>query len=406
MIERLPCSVKGCDRTILPSTAVDTGGRCMPCVQGRGPEGDTRPRRKVDRFQGVRDPVKVLKLLCDRPMPQPRTEFVGPPKPAHEYYAQLTPRQLVQMRNFAVAAVKSFADWAGEVASALACLTDVDMEPLLTVMLRHKMYEPAHAFRGAGPSVRDALLARIPSCGEQVLPKVLVAAAWVGDDEVVRQFADWQRESLRCLDSLEAPMRELTQAAGWELDENGRRRDLYSDRCHALVSRTDAQHDRVRTLIPRPQRCGSCDTALTDVLVLREPAGVLPLATCLACSEGTVRQFAEYNEHGEARWSQHSEVAAVVCPEREPLRSDPLQQGSGRPAHFAGNWENGVPCSQVGGLPSWLQSPDYVTCPACERTMRFVGQLAYRDFEPDGAGMIYTFACRRCQLTSAVYQQT
>ena len=84
MIERLPCSVKGCDRTILPSTAVDTGGRCMPCVQGRGPEGDTRPRRKVDRFQGVRDPVKVLKLLCDRPMPQPRTEFVGPPKPAHE----------------------------------------------------------------------------------------------------------------------------------------------------------------------------------------------------------------------------------------------------------------------------------------------------------------------------------
>ncbi|MCZ8901891.1 hypothetical protein OM240_18000, partial [Escherichia albertii] len=36
MTDRIPCKNPTCTSTILPQTAVRTGGYCMPCVQAQG----------------------------------------------------------------------------------------------------------------------------------------------------------------------------------------------------------------------------------------------------------------------------------------------------------------------------------------------------------------------------------
>ena len=66
MTDRIQCKTEGCINTILLSTADETGGFCMPCVQAvaRREREDyiQKHRSDVNEFDGVTDPVEALKV--------------------------------------------------------------------------------------------------------------------------------------------------------------------------------------------------------------------------------------------------------------------------------------------------------------------------------------------------------
>ena len=66
-----------------------------------------------------------------------------------------------------------------------------------------------------------------------------------------------------------------------------------------------------------------------------------------------------------------------LAPRRTPYEAVPL------PFMFAQGQ------SQIGGCPSWLQSPDYPKCPQCQRYMMFIGQLYARTVGIYSEGTIY-----------------
>ena len=53
---------------------------------------------------------------------------------------------------------------------------------------------------------------------------------------------------------------------------------------------------------------------------------------------------------------------------------------------------------QLGGEPTWLQEPDWPTCPYCGEKMTFYGQLDSigDDYEIADCGMVYVFLCFDC----------
>jgi hypothetical protein len=61
--------------------------------------------------------------------------------------------------------------------------------------------------------------------------------------------------------------------------------------------------------------------------------------------------------------------------------------------------------NRLGGLPEWVQYPEYPTCPDCGRSLRFVAQL---DADEHGGweGLIYAFLCAECRVAATVQQQT
>ena len=65
-----------------------------------------------------------------------------------------------------------------------------------------------------------------------------------------------------------------------------------------------------------------------------------------------------------------------------------------------------IPCSQIGGLPSWVQDFEYPTCRGCTQTMPFVGQVAVEDIDDSGEGLFYAFLCTDCGKSTTVFQQT
>ena len=67
MTERIPCKTEGCRATILPTTAAKTGGYCMPCHQWREQQKYQayieQNRKTVNLYEGLTDPVEILKMM-------------------------------------------------------------------------------------------------------------------------------------------------------------------------------------------------------------------------------------------------------------------------------------------------------------------------------------------------------
>ncbi len=76
-----------------------------------------------------------------------------------------------------------------------------------------------------------------------------------------------------------------------------------------------------------------------------------------------------------------------------------------RTAIHAADWCMGLPGTQIGGMPTWVQSPAYPKCPGCSRTMEFLAQLNNGQF-PRHEGIYYAFWCPDCHTTATTYQQS
>jgi hypothetical protein len=413
MTQRIPCKVGGCERQILPATAKDTGGMCMPCHLGWG-HPDRKPKRpaQVDRFAGVDDPVEILVRHFDAPKPD-GTVYLDPPEPVHAYFERLTPAEQERLRDAAVDLIARGIRHGEQLAIAIACQTSAEVRPVQLALLdQERLLAPA-AFAGAAADVRDRLLARLAVDDRGELWAVLEALAWCRDEVAVARFAGWRATPPPWWTRFAGELCEVTHRAGWELDERGAFRALTTDRCYELVERPDdgpsgaagdgaAEQAGVRVTVRNGQACPSCRNPVYDLLRVRERAGVLAVPLCPACLYHVGPQRGVFDDAGRSRLLAPDE-GADGGQQYDPLPEDALRRGRPRPPRWAIEW-GAAPASQLGGHPTWVQSSEYPSCPTCRRTMRFVGQLDTEDLELGMEGFHYAFACRSCRTTAAVFQ--
>ncbi|MFD2330879.1 hypothetical protein ACFSR7_16635 [Cohnella sp. GCM10020058] len=137
MAERIPCQNVGCSATILPATALKTGGTCMPCHQkklAREREAYILQNRKdVDRYDGVTDSVEILKIMhAPRPY-DPLVREIPYPISAQELYRQLTAAEREHMETYAISLIEQEdLDQAEKILLSLVCFTDERIERGLT----------------------------------------------------------------------------------------------------------------------------------------------------------------------------------------------------------------------------------------------------------------------------------
>lgn len=169
-------------------------------------------------------------------------------------------------------------------------------------------------------------------------------------------------------------------------------------------------------------RCGICDSPLQRLLELELALigpctlSMVTLGICLDCPDNGESGWC----HGDPVYFRHdaqglpfaheSQVLDPrACSETSPsllVAGVDLVELPGRfwqPPSYVGGWQN---YSRVGGLPSWIQSGFYLSCPDCCRTMFFVMQLDSHIPLDDGSlmqwmngGMLYTFWCDQCRVS-------
>lgn len=249
-------------------------------------------------------------------------------------------------------------------------------------------------FHDAGPDVRDRLLAMDNRYAR-------LALAWMADPSARVALAEQGPEKAFW----------SALAAGWAFGEEWAS-PLHHQSCYRL--QRGRALSPVAAVVASDERCGGCgdpmtvllDIDLSDDRVDFEADGRLCITTCERCvAWGTV--FATVDTDGGGQWSDHSVRPTSIhdMPSHEPR--EPLGLGDERPRPFSGLAFDTQGTSQLGGVPVWVQNPDYPTCPACGGLMPYVGQVNMADTgEEWGQGTIYAFWSRGCGLAATVYQQT
>jgi hypothetical protein len=423
MDDRIPCKDPHCINRILPATAARTEGFCMPCVNARKrqerDEFIKKNRKTINAYDGINDPVEMLKQVHEPRTPDPLIAWVPCPVPTDKLYQQLTAYECLRMAGYAEELFNSgLPDVAQEICTCLAAFTDVRLDNCLRKWLHDGELDffSALPFNRAPPDVRDALLQRVEIDGEN-RNWLLIALAWIGDEVVVERFAHWRDEPPSWCKSLYVPPHHYAHQAGWELTEDGCRRDLYFQQCIHLEKQAPPQPTLFRLATETGENCPHCTMPLINLFdfapaavgirtaLWQEPVRIL---TCQCCTAyGTV--FAKIDLQGHTHWVREntfSTLAAENSADWVRFPENSLHPNESRLPLFAADQFLPTTFSQLGGHPAWVQDAEYPSCPECAQTMMFLAQVSYEEIDDSAEGMLYGFICPTCRTTATSYQQT
>jgi hypothetical protein len=422
MADRVPCRNPECSRTILPSTAAETGGLCMPCVQAAAREERAKymkeNRRDLNEFAGVEDPVEVLKIIHRPRKHDPLVNWIPYATPTDQIYAGLSKRDTSRLQEYAALLIGSGRkDESESIVLCLSAFTDAQIEQCLRAFVSCNSFYPSLPFHRSPPSLRDELIERIEK-DQGNRNHILSALAWIGDSKVVAVFAAWKRRPPSWASSLYIPPEDYSRQAGWEVTEDGKKRQLYFDACTKLVPGPSTSPGSFRAIADREDGCPWCGAKLTDLFDITPGAFGLAgqvgldsrvqVTTCQACTAfGVV--FGDVDEGGAGHWSLANSRPTYLPDDAATwgrLPQDSLSPGGKRPPLFAADEFLPTTFSQVGGHPTWIQDADYPRCPECTRTMMFLAQIGHDEIEEHSEGMYYAFICPSCKTTATNYQQT
>ncbi|HHC4844299.1 TPA: YwqG family protein [Escherichia albertii] len=420
MTDRIPCKNPTCTSTILPQTAVRTGGYCMPCVQAqkkREHDEYIRNNKKiVNAFAGLNDPVAMLKLVHQPRKFDALIDWTPCPVPTDLLYQQLSPDQAQQMADYATERfVSGEYQHAQEICLCLAAFTQANLDAYLREWISYNDLDSYSClpFHRAPADVRDALLNQVEIDADN-RNFILQCLAWIGDDIVIEHFSQWRKNPPPWRSSLYIAPEEYAHVAGWELTAEGQRRNLYLSQCFHLEKKSTGSSEVFLVAGERGDTCPNCALPLTNLFDI-EPKAIglngnarFRVVTCECCTAyNTI--FGYTDSQGNAYLSAQNVPPSWLPDDVSDWRRLPINNmraGNPRSPLFAADPFLSVSFSQIGGHPTWIQDAEYPHCPECSRTMMFLAQLDYADIEQYGEGMLYAFICLECRTTATSYQQS
>lgn len=425
MSTRIQCKIPNCNRMILPATYEKTNGLCMPCYQAlqriEFKKYVQENKKTIDLFDGIHDPVEIIKLMHQDRKYDPLLEYLPYPRPIEELYRELSEHEQAALVAFCIEKAKlGNTELIELICLELVAFKNTDLTKLHEFMLENSEYFPGMLFKNAKSHIVKDLLQRL---NEDVKNRnlILQALAWAGDENVVAKFFEWSSSPPSWGNEFYCPVSKLSQDAGWIINHTKKKKKLFLEKCYPLLLNENMKNaSDVPVCTPSEISCKWCNGKLTNLFIfdLNNPifeflpfeGNKLTIATCEVCVTWVNPIFMEVSNAGEVSWS--------ICNEKiDKISLDPLNymrmpmnklymSKEPRAVDYAANWSLPTTFSQIGGMPTWIQDPAYPDCPKCKNTMVFIAQIAKEDFKTNDEGMYYNHICFTCNITATGYQQT
>lgn len=433
MTERIPCKTEGCKATILPTTAAKTGGYCMPCHQEQERQKRQayieKHRRTVDLYEGLTDPVDILKIMHAPKQYDPLIQYVPYPLSKEQLYVSLTADQAARMHRFAEElldeAEAEKTDIAENILLSLVCYRNDNIAGVLPKFLEKGIYHPAILFKDASSEIRDRLIQQVERDDDN-RNHILLILGWIGDSEVVARFRKWRSNPPKWVDKLYVAPEIYALDAGWELTSDGGRRNLIHGMNYAIEKAKEpkSSHAEAHKALFLKNSISTCPWCSGKLITLMDVEANHPslaylnlqtqrlrVATCERCGcFGTI--YMDLDREGAPTWSRSNrEPDYLRYFDEDDYGYDATEwnltlSDEPRSPFYAANWALSQPDSQIGGHPSWVQDAEYPECPCCHKRMRFIGQVDWADFDNYGEGIFYMFLCPEDMITATLYQQS
>jgi hypothetical protein len=347
----------------------------------------------------------------------------------------LSPEQARALADYALSLYDSGDASQDTIPGILTTLAALQCDALAGIpaeLLARDIFYPDWIYHFADAATRDELLRRVKGSTDASVNGLLQCLAWIGDDVVRAAFATWRDMPPPWHSFIFLAPDAFAHIAGWELTPEGARRDLCYPISYRFIPVESALADDVpgpvAVVSPHEGRCPWCTRLLSSLFdfdvrdprlaFLDLPGDRMRVAFCEECSAYTTL-YTDVDVAGASRLSDQNddqpEILRLVSRTsdedddliRLPQRRLALGPRRASPYEALGGYiDERSDLSQIGGYPEWIQDAHYPTCPGCQRSMRFVGQLANAEIEPYDEGMFYAFLCLDCRKATTVYQQT
>lgn len=425
MSDRIPCINAECQSTILQSTADRTGGYCMPCYQAikrKEQEEFIRKNRKdINLYEGVNDPVEILKIMHTPKKYNPLENYIKYEKSMEEMYISLSEEDKQRMKAYVLRLIKNEEiEKAQDILLPLVCFTNADANECLEALIENGECYPEIVFKDASAYIRDILIGQVEQETNCLsLNHTLRALAWIGDKRVVDLFNKWRRKPPKWAEKLYVPPEQYSFEAGWELTEEGERRDLFYKDCYVIEKKNSSEEEPIAFLEKHDEKCKCCGGDLTNLFSFDLTNSLLDfincnnkklnIPTCHVCNcYGPI--YMDIDTSGTAHWSELNtkpEYLGDVSDDEYIILKNPLRISKVKRSCFHASSELlETTFSQVGGHPTWIQDAEYPKCPKCSNHMKFIGQIDWADIEEYGEGIYYAFVCEECNIAATNYQQS
>ncbi|WP_220200112.1 hypothetical protein [Ktedonospora formicarum] len=285
------------------------------------------------------------------------------------------------------------------------------------ILEQNLFFDSGLVFQDAQADTRDLLLSLLETKNKDMKRKWLTALAWIRDEVAVETFRAWRLTPPIWYQSTDRPIESFTRYAGWEFTTEGAVRDLYFHDGYELLSHglvEEEQAGSMKVFQKIDQTCCWCGRPMVTGLDIDQSEDKLSFLTThiprlrfLFCINCSVQEniFSNLTDGG---WSKHTPHPPYPLNPHywEGMEECTLQAREhvvlGNRGHATGRygryWIGSN--SQLGGLPQWVQEPDYPQCPSCKQCMLYLGQVEIGDVdsENDGSGVLFFFLCPTCQL--------
>lgn len=289
-----------------------------------------------------------------------------------------------------------------------AYLQSIFMKHVQQQLLDLRILYPAILFIDASREISEQITQAIHPDDEDFY-WLLEALMWTRNELAVNYLSNWTANPPHWwAEHINA----YSLVAGWEIDRDGQRRDLYFDQCYPLVD--DKSPASQIVMLESNETCLWCQQPLNILfdLDLTDPRldflGItgnrLIVPICRSCVVWRTIFF-DVDYTGKAVWSSHNKDDPPTRKiEYSPIRNRLTLGQEPRQSPFEVELiEKGT--SQIGGHPLWLNDSLYPVCPECQMRMQVIGQLALLDISLDG-GWIYAYLCKACHRVATNFYHT
>ncbi|MEO2603935.1 hypothetical protein [Clostridium butyricum] len=120
------------------------------------------------------------------------------------------------------------------------------------------------------------------------------ALTWIGDERGVYLFYEWKKNPPKCGNKLYVPPEEYSLEAGWELTEEGERRNLFYIDCYDIKKKNPTEDKPILFLQTQDKKYEQCEGNLVNLFssdltnsfleFMNYNGSRLNIATCPVCN--------------------------------------------------------------------------------------------------------------------------
>ena len=309
-----------------------------------------------------------------------------------------------------------------EDASHLLNFHDVCPPELQRAAAKHKVTQLDKIYYHAPADVRDTLIHYLQETENPMeAANYMCCLAMQGDETSLEVLLELQTNPREWRKRLYVDPSVYAQGGGWTFDETGKRQSLIFSECFPLEEESDESQAAIIGRL-RSENCPDCHTKMVDLLVLngRDPRlqflgidGIFTATCCPNCvsySEGVFSRFTL--EGGSEPIQNDSQFEDFGY--RHRLTKEELQCFIDNSAKL-GLSQHSAPIfygsdsdilNTIGGFAGWVQDPDYIACPDCGKSMRYLAQLHWDTLIEGMEGTLFIEVCTDCHTAAVVHQQT